>query len=312
VKRDRPSDQSESPDRAETVAKPTALVRRSLTLSSGTKLSFLTAGQETGAALLLLHGFPNSAQGFREVIPVLARDVYVIAPDLPGFGDSEPLPTASFAAFTRAITELLDHLGVRSRFIYLHDFGAPVGLSLAMSAPERVLGLIIQNANAHETGFGPQWADTRAFWSAPNARNEAAATAHLTLEGTRDQYIAGIPPDIAARISPQLWEEDWRVMCLPGRMATQRALIADYAQHVARFGAIADYLKQHQPPALMLWGRHDAFFDLAETVSWMKTLPRMEAHVLDGGHLLLETDAERAAALMADFVRRVAPAARQG
>lgn len=94
-------------------------------------------------------------------------------------------------------------------------------------------------------------------------------------------------------------------------MATQRALIADYANHVARFGAIADYLAGRQPPALMVWGRHDAFFDIAETVSWMKALPRMEAHVLDGGHLLLETHAERAAALMADFIHRSVPKQRK-
>lgn len=286
-------------------------MRRKITLSDGTELSFLTAGNEAHPAVLLLHGFPNSARGFREVIPILARDVYVIAPDLPGFGESDPLPFASFAAFAGAISELLVRLGVGSRFIYLHDFGAPVGLSIAMDAPDRVLGLIIQNANAHRTGLGPQWADTMAFWSAPDARNEAAATAHLTREGIRDQYVAGVPPDVAARISPEVWMEDWRVMCLPGRMATQRALIADYAHHVARFGAIADYLSGRQPPALMVWGRHDAFFDLVETVSWMKALPRMEAHVLDGGHLLLETHAARAAALMADFIRRFAPGRRK-
>jgi pimeloyl-ACP methyl ester carboxylesterase len=279
-------------------------MRRKLFLSGGTELSFLTAGSESNPPVLLLHGFPNSARGFRDVIPFLARDAYVIAPDLPGFGESEPLPNATFVAFARAISELLERLAVGSRFIYLHDFGAPVGLSLAMESPDRVLGLIIQNANAHRTGFGPQWADTMAFWSAPDAHNEAAATAHLTLEGTRDQYVAGVPADVAARISPELWEEDWRVMGLPGRMATQRALIADYAQHVARFGTIADYLADRQPPALMVWGRHDAFFDISETVSWMKALPRMEAHILDGGHLLLETHAERAGALMGDFIRR--------
>jgi pimeloyl-ACP methyl ester carboxylesterase len=107
---------------------------------------------------------------------------------------------------------------------------------------------------------------------------------------------------VAARISPEGWEEDWRVMNLPGRMDTQRALIADYPHYAARFGAIAEYLARRQPPALMLWGRHDAFFDLAEVLSWMQDLPRMEAHVFDAGHLLLETHAAAAAALMRDFI----------
>ncbi len=246
---------------------------------------------------------------FREVIPELSQVAHVIAPDLPGFGESDALPVASFAAFAQAIEELLDRLATGPRCLYLHDFGAPVGLHIAMQAPEQVLGLIVQNANAHRTGLGPQWAATMAYWAEPNAKNEAAATVHLTFEGTRDQYVAGVPPDVAARVAPERWEEDWRVMCLPGRMQTQRALIADYAHHVARFDAIAEYLARRQPPALMLWGRHDSFFDLAETLSWMRALPRMEAHVFDAGHMLLETHAAAATRLMHDFVRRTHDAA---
>jgi pimeloyl-ACP methyl ester carboxylesterase len=241
---------------------------------------------------------------FREVMPALSRAAYVIAPDLPGFGESDPLSVATFTHFSQAIGELLDRLAIGPRFVYLHDFGAPVGFDIAMRAPERVLGFFIQNANAHRTGFGPQWAETMAYWSHPNAENEAAATAHLTLEGTRDQYVAGVPRDVAARIAPERWEEDWRVMCLPGRLDTQRALIADYANYVARFDAIAEYLVGRQPPSLMLWGRHDTFFDLAEIESWMRALPRMEAHVFDAGHLLLETHAAEAAPLMLDFIEQ--------
>ncbi len=282
---------------------PTA-TRRRLRLSGGAELSFITAGDESRPAVLLLHGFPGSARMFRELVPELSRTAYVIAPDLPGFGEADVLPQASFHAFGQVIAELLDSLAIGRRFIYLHDFGAPVGLHIAMRAPERVAGLIVQNANAHRTGLGPQWAETMAYWSRPNAANEAAATAHLTLAGTRDQYLAGVPDEVAERISPARWEEDWRVMCLPGRMDTQRALIADYANHVARFDAIADYLARWQPPALLLWGRHDVFFDLAETLSWMQSLPRMEAHILDAGHLLLETHAAAATPLILDFLAR--------
>jgi pimeloyl-ACP methyl ester carboxylesterase len=171
-----------------------------------------------------------------------------------------------------------------------------------MQAPDLVLGLIIQNANAHRSGMGPAWEATQDFWANPNPDNEAKATAHLTFEGTRDQYVAGVPDDIAAQIPPESWEEDWRVMQRPGNMRTQRALIADYGNYVARFDEIADYLQHRQPRALMLWGRHDTFFDLAETLSWMQDLPRMEAHILDGGHFLLETHADRAASLIVDFL----------
>jgi pimeloyl-ACP methyl ester carboxylesterase len=281
-----------------------APTRQRLRLTGGAGLSLLEAGDDSNPVLLLLHGFPSSARTFRDVIPRLSHIAYVIAPDLPGFGESDVLPSASFTAFGHAIAEVLDQLAVGPRYIYLHDFGAPVGLQIAMQAPELVSGLIIQNANAHRSGFGPTWANTLAYWSQPNRENEAAATAHLTFEGTRDQYLAGLPPDIAATIPSENWEEDWRVMSLPGRMNTQRALIADYANYAARFDEVAEYLARWQPPSLMLWGRHDAFFDLAETLSWMRALPRMEAHIFDAGHFLLETHSGPAVELMVDFIKR--------
>ena len=282
-----------------------AATRQRLRLSTGTELSFITGGETSSPAVLLLHGSPSSAKMFRDVIPELSQIAHVIAPDLPGFGESDVLQSPSFPAFGQAVSELLDRLSIGPRYIYLHDYGAPVGFHVAMQAPERVLGLIVQNANAHRTGLGPEWDATQVpYWSHPTPENEAAATAHLTFEGTRGTYTSGAPPDVVARMSPEVWEEDWRVMNLPGRMDTQRALIWDYGKYVERFGAIADYLARRQPPALMVWGRHDPFFDLAEVLSWMQTLPRMEAHVLDGGHKLLETHAAAAVSLMLDFIRR--------
>lgn len=278
------------------------MARQRLRLSGGTELSFFTAGEASRPAVLLLHGTPNSSRMFREVAPALAESAYVIAPDLPGHGESEVLPAVSFSAIGQAICELLDRLEIGPRFIYLHDWGAPVGLQIAMQAPGQVLGLIVQNANAHRTGWGPGWAAQLAYWSQPNAENEAAVTAHLTLAGTRDTYISGVPSDVAERIPAEHWQEDWRVMNLPGHMDTQRALIADYGSYAARFDAIARYLERWQPPALMMWGRHDIYFDLAEVLSWMRALPRMETHVLDAGHLLLETHAATAVSLMLDFI----------
>ncbi len=210
----------------------------------------------------------------------------------------------SFGAVADAVSELLDHLSIGARYIYLHDFGAPVGLRIAMAEPHLVSGLIVQNANAHHSGLGPQWAETKAFWANPSKENEEQATAHLTLDGTRDQYTAGLPESIAARISSDSWEEDWCVMQLPGRLATQRALIADYGNYVSQFDTIAHYLEEFCPPAIMIWGRHDPFFDLSEIISWLNALPRMQAHILDAGHFALETEAPRAARFIADFITR--------
>jgi pimeloyl-ACP methyl ester carboxylesterase len=288
------------------------VTRQRLRLSGGPELSFITAGDASDPAVLLLHGFPGSADYFREVVPELSRIAYVIAPDLPGFGGSDVLPVPSFPAFGHAITELLDRLAAGPRYIYLHDFGAPVGFHIAMHAPEHVLGLIVQNANAHPTGLGPPWDPVKAYWSRPDAHNEAAATAHLTFSGVRNGYLGGMPPDVAARIPAAVWEEDWRVMQLPGRMETQRALVADYGHYVGRFEVIAEYLARWQPAAVLLWARHDPFFDLAEIQSWMGALPRMEAHVLDAGHKLLETHSAAAVPIMLDFLRHPQRARERG
>lgn len=270
----------------------------------GTAMAARLAGDRSKPALLLIHGFPASSASFRHVIDVLAQDCFVVAPDLPGFGASEPIARPSFARFADMMNGLLMQLGIQSFHLYLHDYGAAVGLYLATQAPRRIRSLIIQNANAHRSGLGPQWAATKQYWEAPTPQHRVQATAHLTFEGTRDQYIGGIPPEIAERMDPRQWQEDWRVMSLPGRLSMQRSLVLDYRSHYARFAEIARYLRQWQPPALLLWGRHDIFFDLKETLSWMKVLPRMEAHILDGAHFLLETHAAECSQLLADFLRR--------
>jgi pimeloyl-ACP methyl ester carboxylesterase len=271
---------------------------------AGCTISAVVAGDRNNPAILLLHGFPSSSRSFRNIIPRVSEACFVIAPDLPGFGQSDVIPDPTFARFADLIEGLLERLGVFNAWLYVHDFGAPVALDLAMRDPRRVLGLIVQNANAHRTGFGPSWRDTIAYWNSPSKENEQRATAHLTFEGTRDQYVGGLPDDIASRISADNWTEDWRVMSQPGHVELQRALIKNYGRYADRFEDIARYLREHQPPALMLWGRHDNFFDCAEILSWLQDLPRMEAHVLDGPHMLLETHAAVCAELIVDFVNR--------
>jgi pimeloyl-ACP methyl ester carboxylesterase len=285
----------------------TRLARRERFDIAGCRVSAVVAGKPDNPAVLLLHGFPSSSRTFRDIIPRLSEACFVIAPDLPGFGQSDLIPDPTFARFADLIAGLLEQLGVVSTYLYVHDFGAPVVLDLAMRDPRRVLGLIIQNANAHRTGFGPTWQATLDYWKTPSKENEQRATVHLTFEGTRDQYVGGIPDDIAARIPADGWIEDWRIMSQPGHLDLQRALVLDYGRYAARFEDIARYLREQQPHALMLWGRHDSFFDCAEILSWLQDLPRMEAHVLDGPHLLLETHAAYCAERIVDFVCRDKP-----
>lgn len=285
---------------------PSAGLHR-LRLSTGTELAYRIAGDPGLPALVLIHGFPNASGGFRHVIPHLAEVAHVIAPDMPGSGASEPLGVSTFDGFVEATAELLDHLNVGPRFLYVHDWGAPVALGLALRDPDKVLGLIMQNGNAHESGMDPElWKDARAYWDDPSPEKEEKATAHLNADKfVRAQYVDGLPDAVAARIEGEPWKADWAVLRQPGRLEAQKALILDNGRtHVARFGDYARYLKDRQPPALMVWGRHDPYFAIDETLDWMKDLPRMEAHVLDGGHLLLETHAAEALPLITAFIQR--------
>jgi pimeloyl-ACP methyl ester carboxylesterase len=281
-------------------------VRHRQTDIDGLELFFREAGSPARPAVLLLHGFPSSSHTFRDVMPVLAEVAYVIAPDLPGFGLSSS-PTVdefeyTFARFSRTIEALLDRLGVERFFLYLHDFGAPVGYHLATCAPERVRGLIVQSGNAHEEGLGPQWDTAKAYWADPTEETRAALPDWLHFEGTRDQYLAGLPDHVRTLQPPESWHLDWERMRRPGNIAAQFALFRDYAAHVARFDELADYHRTHQPPALVLWGRHDPFFDVDEVLAYLRVLDRAEAHIYDGGHFLLETHAAECAALMRAFV----------
>ncbi|MEV3937933.1 alpha/beta hydrolase [Glycomyces sp. NPDC049804] len=272
----------------------------------GLEVLFREAGRPGDPTVLLLHGFPSSSHTFREVMPGLADVAYVIAPDLPGFGMSSS-PTVdsfdyTFANLAKTIESLLDRLGVDRFFVYLHDFGAPVGYHLATRAPERIRGLIVQNGNAHEDGLGEQWNTAKAYWADPTDEKRSELPDWLNFEGTRDQYLSGLPERLRVLHAPEPWHLDWERMRRPGNIEVQFALFADYAGHVDRFMELAEYHRAHQPPALVLWGWRDPFFDVAEVLAYLRALDRVDAHVYDGGHLLLETHTPECVAIMRAFV----------
>lgn len=272
----------------------------------GLEVFFREAGRPGRPTVLLLHGFPSSSHTFREVMPALAEVAYVVAPDLPGFGMSSS-PTVeqydyTFENLSRTIEDLLGQLEVDRFFVYLHDFGAPVGYHLATRSPDRIRGLVVQSGNAHEDGLGEQWDSAKAYWADPTDDKRAALPDWLNFAGTRDQYLAGLPERLRALHAPESWHLDWERMSRPGNIDAQFALFRDYASHVARFDQIAEYHRAHQPPALVLWGRHDQYFDVAEVLAYHRTLERMDAHIYDGGHFLLETHAAECAELMRAFL----------
>ncbi|QYN32713.1 alpha/beta hydrolase [Pseudonocardia sp. DSM 110487] len=272
----------------------------------GLEVFYREAGRPDRPTVLLLHGFPNSSHGFREVMPPLADVAHVVVPDLPGFGLSSS-PTVDEYAYTFenlswTIENLLRRLGVERFFVYLHDFGAPVGYHLATRAPGRIRGLIVQSGNAHEDGLGEQWDDAKAYWADPSDDTRAALPDWLNFAGTRDQYLLGLPEYLRELPPPEAWHLDWERMTRPGNLDAQFALFTDYANHVARFDELAEYHQAHQPPALVLWGRHDPYFDVNEVLAYHRALERMDAHIYDGAHLLLETHAAECAELMRAFV----------
>ncbi|MGV9306293.1 alpha/beta fold hydrolase [Nonomuraea sp. NPDC004354] len=275
----------------------------------GLEVFYREAGAADKPCVLLLHGFPSSSHTFRHVLSPLAEVSRVIAPDLPGFGFSAAPGVDeyeyTFANLADTVEAFLEQIGVDEFFVYLHDFGAPVGYHLATRRPERILGLIVQNGNAHEDGLGSQWDSTRAFWADPSEANRARLPEWLNFEGTREQYLGGLPERVRDLHPPETWHLDWERMSRPGNIEAQFQLFCDYASHVARFGELADYHRIRQPPCLLLWGRHDPFFDLSEIMGYARTLDRLEMHVYDAGHLLLETHAPECAAAMGAFITDV-------
>lgn len=274
------------------------------------------SGASEQPCVLLLHGFPSSSHLFRYVMPPLASVSRVVAPDLPGFGFSDSPGVDeyeyTFARLADTVEAFLERIGVDRFFVYLHDFGAPVGYYLATRQPERILGLIVQNGNAHDDGLGSQWDSARAFWADPSEENRARLPEWLNYEGVRDEYVSGLPDRVSVLQPPESWHLDWGRMSRPGNLEAQFELFRDYASHVARFDEIADYHRTHQPPCLVLWGRHDTYFDLAEIMGYARVLDRLEMHVYDAGHMLLETHWPECAAVMGEFVGDVAAGAGVG
>lgn len=273
----------------------------------GLDIFYREAGPATGPVLLLLHGFPSSSHMYRDLIPDLARQYRVIAPDYPGFGQSaQPAPSAfpySFAALADVMDGFTRAVGASSYYIYMQDYGGPVGFRLAVKHPERVRGLIIQNAVANVEGWnGDVVKQFAPFWQARNAQTEKPIRAFLTAETTRFQYTQGAPS--ADLVAPEAWIVDQAGLDRPGNDAIQLELLHKYQDNVARYPEWQAYLKAHQPPTLIVWGRNDPFFTLGGVDYFKVNLPRAEVHLYDAGHFALETHGGEIAQRIQDFVAR--------
>lgn len=264
------------------------------------------AGPADGPVLLLLHGFPSASHMFRDLIPLLTDRYRIIAPDLPGFGQTVAPARCvfvySFDALANVMIGFVDALRLRRYALYIFDYGAPVGLRLAMRYPERVSAIVSQNGNAYEAGFSDQWGAWQAYWRDPSAANRDACRASLTPDTIRDwQYGTGTKP---GALSPDGYTLDIAYMARPGAEEIQLDLIGDYKANVALYPRFHAYFREHRPPLLAIWGRHDPAFVPAGAQAYRTDLPDAEIQLLDAGHFALETHASEIAGLMRGFLQR--------
>lgn len=275
----------------------------------GLDIFYRHAGDPRNPAILLLHGYPTSSYMYRNVIEPLAQTAHVVAPDLPGFGySSAPSLEAydyTFEKLAGTVDAFLGALRVEKFFLYLHDFGTPVGYHLATRRPDRILGLVVQNGNAHDEGLGPDWDAPKAFFADPSEENRAKLPDWMNFETTRHQYVGEQPERLVRLYSPDGWHLDWERLSRPGNTDIQFRIFSDYGSHIARFPAIAAYHREHQPPCLVLWGRHDPYFEIDEIMAYNRILERLEMHVFESAHQLLETHHAECAALVGRFMLEV-------
>lgn len=273
--------------------------------ADGVRILYRSAGDEAAPVLLLLHGFPASSFMFRDLIPRLADQYRVIAPDLPGFGFTE-VPEErnyqySFESLACTIEAFTDALGLRRYALYVFDYGAPTGFRLAMHHPERVTAIISQNGNAYEEGLGDAWGPIRTYWAQPTAGNRGVLRENiLTLEGTRWQYTHGVTDPEA--VAPEAYTLDAALLERKGNIEIQLDLFLDYASNLKLYPKFQEYFRNAKPPLLAIWGRNDPFFIPAGAEAFRKDIPDAQVRFLDTGHFAVETHAVEIAAAMKEFL----------
>jgi pimeloyl-ACP methyl ester carboxylesterase len=269
------------------------------------KVSYREAGAATAPKLLLLHGFPSSGHMFRDLIPLLADRFHIIAPDLPGFGQTDMPPRAQFNYTFDNIADIIDSfteaVGFDRFAIYVFDYGAPTGFRIAMRHPERITAIISQNGNAYEEGLSDGWNPIRAYWQDPSETNRKALRAFVAPETTRWQYTYGVSDETS--VSPDGIALDNFYLGRPGADEVQLDLFGNYQSNIALYPAFHEYFRKYQPPFLAVWGRNDPFFLPAGAEAFTRDIPNADIRFFDTGHFALETHAAPIAAAIREFLK---------
>jgi pimeloyl-ACP methyl ester carboxylesterase len=274
-------------------------------LVDGVGVFYREAGPKDAPIIVLLHGFPSSSRMFDTLIPLLAVRYHLIAPDYPGFGQSDaPSPSQyryTFDHLARTTNALLEQLGIDRYVFYLQDYGGPVGFRIMLAHPDRVRAVIIQNANAYREGLGAKWAGIARYWADP-AGHPDQVDAFVSLESARQRHIGGSPQP--ERYSPDTWTDEYAFLSRPGQRAIQASLLYDYQTNVAAYPGWQAWLRKTQPPTLVLWGRYDASFVTPGAEAFRRDLPDAEIHLLDAGHFALDETVDEIARRMTVFLQK--------
>ena len=272
----------------------------------GKKIFYRQAGARSAPTILLLHGFPTSSHMFRNLIPALAEHYHVVAPDLPGFGFSitpdRKTIRYSFENLAKVIGKFTEAIGLERFAVYVFDYGAPVGLRLALAYPERITAIISQNGNAYEEGLSEGWNPIRRYWKEPTEDNRNALREFLKPEATKWQYTHGVAD--ALQVAPESYTLDAALLTRPGNDEIQLDLFLDYASNVALYPKFQDYFRTSKPPLLAVWGKNDPFFLPPGAEAFKRDNPNAEVHFYETGHFALETHATEIADTIKAFLQR--------
>jgi pimeloyl-ACP methyl ester carboxylesterase len=270
----------------------------------GLSLFYRESGPQDAPTILLLHGFPSSSRMFEPLFARLSDRYHLVAPDYPGFGHSDWPDAKQFAYTFDHCATIIDHftqaIGLSRYTLYMQDYGGPVGFRLLLAHPERVDGLIVQNAVAHNGGLGALWAPRRAFW-ADRAANEAALRENFfSFAATRARHVGSDPR--VERYDPDLWTDEFRFLSQPGQSDIQTDLFYDYRTNVDAYPTWSAWMRAHQPRLLVVWGKYDPSFDISEPEAYRRDVPSASVHLLDAGHFALDVADDEIAGLVRAFI----------
>lgn len=269
----------------------------------GIKVFYRSAGPATAPKLLLLHGFPSASHMFRDLIPLIADRFHIVAPDLPGFGQSDmPGEQHDFERIAEIIDRFTEVIGFDRYAIYVFDYGAPTGFRLAVKHPDRITAIISQNGNAYEEGLSGGWNPIRAYWQDASKANREALRGFLAPETTIWQYTHGVADPTA--VSPDGYSLDNFYLTKPGMTEFQLDLFGDYKSNVALYPTFQTYFRSHKPPLLAVWGKNDPFFLPAGAEAFKRDVPSADIRFLDSGHFALETHAREIGAAVREFLSK--------